>query len=188
MTGRTFASLMDRSRLDRLDQMAAELILDMLKTYENRDNEVHEAFLKAGDDIYSRQYWSPTAFPDFRLAETERLLKIVRKQDGAWDGDPGPIQQEIDAARGKVAASIEEIQAEVLALATRFEDMGYQPVEIGRALGRVGLAFAPIGFIESENWVLNRLLEGRDDRLRAFLDEHLGEDRYPARKAKAVSH
>ncbi|NCC27563.1 MAG: hypothetical protein EOM22_05265 [Gammaproteobacteria bacterium] len=188
MTTRTFASFLDRSRLDRLDQMAAELILDMLKTFENRDNEVHQAFLNAGNGIYSRQYRSPTAFQDFVLAETERLLKIVRTQDGAWDGEPGPIQREIDAAQDKVAASIEEIQAEVLALSTRFEDMSYQPVEIGRALARVGLAFAPIGFIAIENSVLSELREGRDDRLRALLDEHLGEDRYPATRARTVAH
>lgn len=176
---------MDRSRTNALERELAQLVLDALRTYDNTEDRVYQACLDAGDAIYAKQFQSPTsihAFRDIVIAHTDRLLHLAHQQDGAWESAPDLIDREIAGAPEKQLATVDEIAAGIAALATRLEERGYQPLEIGRALACVSLSLAPIGFISLENRVLKDIEEGRDQRMRDFLDERLGEDRYPARK------
>ena len=182
MTGVSFSAVMDRSRLDALEHEIAQLVIELLRTYDNRHNQVHKAFLEAGRAIYAKQYWSMNAFDDLILVHSDGLLRIARQHDGAWKADPDLIDNAIAASPEKHQASVEEIAAEITALATRFEDQGYQPIEIGRSLAAVGLSLAPVGFIDKINWIRRQSLEGRAERERHFLDERLDENRYPANK------
>lgn len=180
-----FSSFMDRTRLDQLEAGLARVVLDMLKSYENGNDCVFEAVLDAGYAIYKKQRWGLDVYNDLVvLTEAQRLLWLARNHDGAWHPELGPVQQEIDAAPDKRAASVEEIVADVVARVSHFEEMGYQPVEIGRALARVGLTFAPVGFIDLTRRVIEGSSIGRAERERAMLDECLGKDRYPAKKTK----
>jgi hypothetical protein len=181
-----FSTFMDRSRLDRLDHEAALIARDMLKTYVNEDNIVHQAFLDAGFEIYTTQpekWWSYEDYvTHIKLTESARLLRVAREQDGPWEAEPGPVFQEIEAAPDKVCATRDEIATDIVALAGRFADIGYRPIEIGRALARVGLAFAPISFIERQFGYCAGQMETRPERERAMLDSCLGKDRYGKNK------
>jgi len=178
---------MDRSRLDRLEHELALIAVDCLKGYSNDDGQVNQAFLDAGYALFKRECdWC--MYSDYLnsavLPEAERLMRVVRATDGALLQEPGQVEREIAVAAGKRIARVEEIEAEVTALSTRLEDAGYLPLEIGRALAKVGLTFASVGFISLKCQVIQDMREGAAERERAFLDECLGRDRYPEKKSR----
>lgn len=188
-----FSSFMDRSRIDWLEHEIALVALDLLRTYVNEPNHciandhvVNQAFLRAGQSVYDRQFFSFNAVNDIILAVGQRLLSLVRQEENNAGSDHGPVAQEIADGPDKVRASVDEIETEIIALCTRFEDQGYRPCEIGRALVRVGLTFAPVSFIERKVGYFERDLIGRADREREFLDAKLGGDRYG--KDKGTRH
>jgi hypothetical protein len=182
MTAISFAAIMDRSRLDRLEHDLALYVLELLKTYTNEDDKVHLALLDAGHSIYNTKFISLHGYNDIIIAECERLLRLARKYDGAWESQPNQVDAAIAAAANKIDATREDIEAEIIAGSPRFTEMGYKPVEIARSLARVALTFAPIGFIARHHDLLTYCAQGRDERLKAFLDEALGEDRYGSGK------
>jgi hypothetical protein len=182
MTDVLFAAIMDRSRLDRLEHEIALYVVELLTTYANGGNKVHRALLDAGRKVFSNQYRSLHAFDDVIISEAERLLRLGRKHDGAWNYQPDQTDLAIAAAANKIDAIPEDIETEIIAEAMRFEDMGYKPVEIGRALARVGLTFAPIRYIALEHDTRKESAKGRDERLKEFLDDALGKDRYTSGK------
>lgn len=175
-----FSSCMDRTRTNRLEHEVKLLMRDMLGAYGNSGYQVHDAFINAGHHIYARQYGSPTsihAYRDILIAEADRLTYRARKHDGAWLVEPtAQSDEEITAAREKEVATDDVIEVEVIALATRLEDQGYEPLEIGRALGTVALMRAPFHLLAFFSDHLKRIEEGRAERRRAFLRQHLGED------------
>lgn len=175
-----FSQFFDRSHLDRLDYEMALIGIDMLTTYANAEDEVHNGFLWCGRQTYGRQYWSLNAFDDILLEESERLLRAIARGESRWGNNPhGEALDKIEAYwRGKTHATDFEIAEVIAARAAKFDD-DYHLVDIGRAMARTALALAHETFIRAEQRHQRRDLEGRAEREREYMDECLGEDRYP---------